>query len=144
MPRGTTPLASTILILTACAHPAPAVCPTPGVAATPPTMPSGPAPAPIAPVQPAISGYDQPPKAVLDVLRAPSPPQPYTSPTHKTILLVSWVDYPSIAQVAEPFLRLAGVRVDPNTPRKHDTPGGFAARPVAAPRGLVQAATRAT
>ncbi len=30
-----------------------------------------------------------------------------------------------MTQVAEPFLRLAGVRVEPRTRRKHDTPGGY-------------------
>ncbi len=38
-------------------------------------------------------------------------------------------EYPSIARVAEPFLRLAGVRVEPRTRRKHDTPGGYGVSP---------------
>ena len=50
------------------------------------------------------SGYDKPPQNILDVLHAPSPPQPYVSPTHDTILLVSWEEYPPMARVAEPFL----------------------------------------
>ena len=37
---------------------------------------------------PAGSGYDKPPQNVLDVLHAPSPPQPYVSPTRDAILLV--------------------------------------------------------
>src|ERR1700693_499816 len=57
---------------------------------------------------PANSGYDNPPQYVLDVLHAPSPPNPYVSPTGDRILLVSWVRYPPITQVAEPFLRLPG------------------------------------
>ena len=36
---------------------------------------------------------------------------PGVSPTQDAILLVSWQDYPSIARVSTPFLRLAGVRV---------------------------------
>src|SRR5688572_24257327 len=72
-----------------------------------------------------LSSYNKPPQHVLDVLHAPSPPSPYVAPTRDRILLVSWVDYPSISQVAEPFLRLAGVRVEPRTRRKHDTPGGY-------------------
>jgi|SRR5271170_1552302 len=59
----------------------------------------------------ATSGYNLPPKNILDVMRAPSPPIPRVSPTQDTILLVYWQDYPSIARVANPFLRLAGVRV---------------------------------
>ncbi|MGE0866975.1 MAG: prolyl oligopeptidase family serine peptidase [Kofleriaceae bacterium] len=87
------------------------------------------------------SGYDQPPKHVLDVLHAPAPPQPYISPTNDTILLVSWVQYPPIAQVAEPFLKLAGVRVEPRTRRKHDTSGGYGVAPCAQTFTLVDIAT---
>ncbi|HEX5057926.1 MAG TPA: prolyl oligopeptidase family serine peptidase [Kofleriaceae bacterium] len=78
-----------------------------------------------------VSTYNKPPQHVLDVLHAPSPPSPYISPKRDRILLVSWVDYPSITQVAEPFLRLAGVRVEPRTRRKHDTPGGYGVAPCA-------------
>jgi dipeptidyl aminopeptidase/acylaminoacyl peptidase len=87
------------------------------------------------------SGYDRPPQNVLDVLHAPAPPQAYTSPTRDTILLVSWVDYPSITQVAEPFLRLAGVRVEPRTRRKHDTPGGYGVTACARSFALVDVAS---
>jgi dipeptidyl aminopeptidase/acylaminoacyl peptidase len=84
-----------------------------------------------APAKPseAASGYNQPPKNILDVMQAPSPPYPEVSPTHDTILLVSWQDYPSIARVATPFLRLAGVRVEPKNHSKHDTPGGYGITP---------------
>jgi dipeptidyl aminopeptidase/acylaminoacyl peptidase len=71
------------------------------------------------------SGYSQPPQAILDIMRAPSPPSPYLNPTHDRMLLVAWEDYPSIARVARPYLRLAGVRVEPGNHSKHDTPGGY-------------------
>src|SRR5580700_10873755 len=71
------------------------------------------------------SGYNQPPKNILDVMQAPSPPRPVVSPTQDSILLVSWQDYPSIARVATPYLRLAGVRLEPKNRSKHDTPGGY-------------------
>jgi dipeptidyl aminopeptidase/acylaminoacyl peptidase len=77
------------------------------------------------------SGYDQPPKYILDVMHAPSPPVPEVSPTEDNILLVSWQDYPSISRVATPFLRLAGVRVEPGNHSKHDTPGGYGITPCA-------------
>ncbi len=83
------------------------------------------------------SGYNQPPQNILDVMRADSPPQPMVSPTHDTILLVSWQDYPSIARVAMPFLRLAGVRVEPGNHSKHDTPGGYGITPCASKFDLV-------
>ena len=87
------------------------------------------------------SGYNQPPQNVLDVLHAPPPPQPSVSPTRETILLISDVEYPPIAQVAEPFLRLAGVRVEPRTRRKHDTEGGYGVAPCAYGISLVDIAS---
>ncbi len=65
-------------------------------------------------------------------MQAPSPPIPVVSPTHDTILLVTWQDYPSIARVATPYLRLAGVRIEPKNHSRHDTPGGY---------GITQCAT---
>src|SRR5271170_5968455 len=53
----------------------------------------------------APSGYNQPPKNILDVMHAPSPPVPRVSPTLDAILLVSWREYPSISRVSTPFLR---------------------------------------
>ncbi|CAN5532379.1 S9 family peptidase [soil metagenome] len=89
------------------------------------------------------SGYDLPPPNILDVLRAPSPAVPYVNPTGDSILFVSWVDYPAMARVAEPFLKLAGVRVEPRTRRKHDTPGGYGIPPCARELSLVAIATGA-
>lgn len=73
----------------------------------------------------AQTGYDKPPQYILDVMHAPSPPVPVVSPTKDRMLLVSWQEYPSIARVATPYLRLAGVRVEPKNHSKHDTPGGY-------------------
>jgi dipeptidyl aminopeptidase/acylaminoacyl peptidase len=71
------------------------------------------------------SGYDLPPKNILDVMRAPAPPYPLASPAQDAILLISVQQYPSISRVSTPFLRLAGVRVEPRNHSKHDTPGGY-------------------
>jgi dipeptidyl aminopeptidase/acylaminoacyl peptidase len=84
------------------------------------------------------SGYDLPPKNILDVMRAPSPPMPLVSPTHDAILLISLQDYPSISRVATPFLRLAGARVEPKNHSKHDTPGGYGITPCARSFELVR------
>ncbi len=65
------------------------------------------------------------------------------SPTQDTILLVSWQNYPSISRVATPFLRLAGVRVEPANHSKHDTPGGYGITPCATNFDLVHVADRA-
>ncbi|MGZ8868962.1 MAG: prolyl oligopeptidase family serine peptidase [Thermoanaerobaculia bacterium] len=89
-----------------------------------------------------VSGYDRPPQYVLDVLHAPAPPRPILSPTRASVLLVSWVEYPPMKQVAEPFLKLAGVRVEPRTRRKHDTPGGYGVAPCAQTLSVVDVATR--
>lgn len=89
-----------------------------------------------------VSGYDLPPQYVLDVLHAPAPPRPVLSPTRASTLLVSWVQYAPMAQVAEPFLKLAGVRVEPRTRRKHDTPGGYGVAPCAQTLSVVDIATR--
>lgn len=89
-----------------------------------------------------VAGYDLPPQYVLDVLHAPAPPRPMLSPTRTTALLVSWVQYPPMTQVAEPYLKLAGVRVEPRTRRKHDTPGGYGVAPCAQTLSLVDIATK--
>ena len=94
---------------------------------------------PAAPAQSA-SGYDQPPKEILDVMRAPSPSYPNVSPAQDMILLESWEDYPSISRVATPFLRLAGVRVEPRNHSRHDTPGGYGITPCARAFELVRIA----
>jgi dipeptidyl aminopeptidase/acylaminoacyl peptidase len=62
------------------------------------------------------------------------------SPTNDTILLVSWQDYPSIARVATPFLRLAGARVEPKNHSRHDTPGGYGITSCATGFALVRVA----
>ncbi|WP_306601962.1 prolyl oligopeptidase family serine peptidase [Geothrix sp. 21YS21S-2] len=76
-------------------------------------------------------GYRQPSQAILDVMRAPSAPVPYLNPTRDRMLLVAWESYPSIGRVAAPFLRLAGVRVEPRNHSRHDTPGGYGITPSA-------------
>jgi dipeptidyl aminopeptidase/acylaminoacyl peptidase len=73
----------------------------------------------------APSGYNQPSKAILDVMRTPSAPRPILSPSADRMLLAAVEDYPSITRVATPFLRLAGVRVEPGNHSRHDTPGGY-------------------
>ena len=77
------------------------------------------------------TGYSQPPKEILDVMRAPSPPVPSISPTQDTLLMVSWQDYPPMTRVATPFLRLAGVRVEVKNRSRHDIPGGNGIKPCA-------------
>jgi len=128
--------------LAACATPTP-VAPSPS---PPPTAPA----AVIAPTATSTvasaaapevaSGYDKPPQSILDVLHAPSPPTAHVNPTHDAILLVSWQDYPPMTRVATPFLRLAGVRIEPKNHSRHDTPGGYGITPCATDYTLVHVA----
>ncbi len=59
------------------------------------------------------SPYKLPPKDVVAMIDAPQPPIPVVSPTRDKLLLVDVQYYPSIATLAEPVLRLAGVRINP-------------------------------
>jgi hypothetical protein len=88
----------------------------------------------------ASSAYNQPPKEILDVMRAPPPPSPSLSPTRDKLMLVTMDEYPSIAKVATPFLRLAGVRIEPGNHSQHDTPGGYGIPPCVSAIDLVQVA----
>jgi dipeptidyl aminopeptidase/acylaminoacyl peptidase len=122
------PLAS----LAACAHepvppPGPPAVPPPIVRPEPPRPPAPP-PRPPPPPVPPPSGYDRPPANILDVMHSPPPPAPILSPQGDKILLYTTVEYPSMSVVAEPYLKLAGVRVEPRTRAKHDTPGGYGIR----------------
>jgi dipeptidyl aminopeptidase/acylaminoacyl peptidase len=63
----------------------------------------------------AAQGYQRPPKAVTDILDAPPSPAVAVSPTGDALLLVQGSRYPSIAEVAAPQLRLAGLRINPRT-----------------------------
>jgi len=67
-------------------------------------------------------GYQKPPKAVLDVLNAPVTPRASVGRTRDVVLLYSPELYPPIADVARPFLRLAGVRIDAATNGPHNPP----------------------
>jgi dipeptidyl aminopeptidase/acylaminoacyl peptidase len=70
----------------------------------------------------AQSTYQKPPKNVLDVLHAPVPPNASVSPTGDTMILATPVPYPPIADLAQPFLRLAGVRIIPKNHSVHGAP----------------------
>ncbi|AXE32948.1 S9 family peptidase [Chromobacterium phragmitis] len=91
------------------------------------------------PLTPAFAaGYQQPPANILKVMRAPSLPMPSINPTRDAMLLVGWQEYPSIARVAAPYLKLAGTRVEPANRAKHDTPGGYGIPPCAESFKLVK------
>ena len=63
----------------------------------------------------AQTAYQKPPQAVADILNAPPIPSVSVSPTRDYLAIVESARYPSIAEVAEPMLRLAGLRINPQT-----------------------------
>src|SRR5215207_10628457 len=70
----------------------------------------------------AQGSYKQPPKDVMDVLNAPAIPSVSVSPVRDRMALLEPLRYPPIAELAQPMLRLAGVRVNPNTNGQHRQP----------------------
>jgi len=67
----------------------------------------------------AESKYELPPQAILDVMNAPAPPLAMAAPTGTVILLARPLYYPPISDLAEPLLRLGGVRVNPKNNGVH-------------------------
>jgi dipeptidyl aminopeptidase/acylaminoacyl peptidase len=63
--------------------------------------------------------YQKPPQAVLDLMNAPLLPSLSASPTGTYATLSEQARYPSIAEVAQPMLRLAGIRINPRANGLH-------------------------
>ena len=63
--------------------------------------------------------YQKPPKVVSDVLESAPTPAVSVSPTRDRLLEVEGVRHPSIADLAAPMLRLAGLRINPATNGRH-------------------------
>lgn len=66
--------------------------------------------------------YQKPPKEILDVLNAPPTPQGLLNPTRTYMMLAQGVRYPAIADLSQPMLRLAGLRINPRTNGPHMPP----------------------
>ncbi len=64
--------------------------------------------------------YEKPPKAILDVMNAPVTPTLLLSPTRDFALQSQTVQYPPIAELAQPMLRIAGMRINPATNGLHN------------------------
>ena len=75
-------------------------------------------------VGPAVGAepYSKPPENVDRVLRAPLPPNISLNPTRDTVMQATLVRYPAIADLAQPMLRLAGVRVLTRNRGQHASP----------------------
>jgi dipeptidyl aminopeptidase/acylaminoacyl peptidase len=68
---------------------------------------------------PADNGYLLPPKAIVDLLDAPPPPTAELSPSRDAVVLLERASMPTIAELSQPMLRLAGVRINPRTNGPH-------------------------
>ncbi|HEV7858398.1 MAG TPA: prolyl oligopeptidase family serine peptidase [Pyrinomonadaceae bacterium] len=66
--------------------------------------------------------YRKPPQDVLDVLNAPVTPTASVGPARDYMLLAEGVRYPPIADLAQPMLRLAGLRINSRTNGLHLAP----------------------
>jgi dipeptidyl aminopeptidase/acylaminoacyl peptidase len=83
---------------------------TAGLAAQPATTPA--------------SGYLTPPKAIVDILDAEPLPTVVVSPNHDVLAIVPRRSMPPIAELAQPMLRLAGLRINPTNNGQHRAPSG--------------------
>ena len=68
----------------------------------------------------AQDGYLKPPQVVLDILDAPSLPTVQLSPDRTRMLIIERANMPTIADLAQPMLRLAGTRINPQTFGPHN------------------------
>ena len=74
--------------------------------------PSHATPQPTAPPIELPSTYEEPPKDVVDIVDAPATPHVLVSPRRDRVLLAHYDALPSIEDVAAPYERLAGLRID--------------------------------
>ena len=72
-----------------------------------------------APTAPAATGYLLPPKEIVDILDTAPPPTAELSPSRDVVVLLERAPFPSIAELAQPMHRLAGLRINPRTNGPH-------------------------
>jgi dipeptidyl aminopeptidase/acylaminoacyl peptidase len=69
------------------------------------------------------TGYLTPPKAIVDILDAEPLPGVTVGPARETIALLPRRSMPSIEELAQPMLRLAGLRINPANNGPHGASG---------------------
>lgn len=77
----------------------------------------------IASVSQAQQGYRKPPQEIVKILKAPRLPSVSIDPTNRTMILIHRQTMPSISDMSQPMLRLAGRRINPNTNSQHGNSG---------------------
>ena len=60
-----------------------------------------------------VSGYQQPPAIMRDLLLAPPTPSANIDRSGRWLMLTERSSYPGLAELAEPELRIAGLRINP-------------------------------
>ncbi|MET0211417.1 MAG: S9 family peptidase, partial [Vicinamibacterales bacterium] len=65
--------------------------------------------------RPAATGYQLPPQVIVDMLDAAPPPGLELSPTREVVALLHRASMPTIAELSQPMLRIAGRRINPRT-----------------------------
>lgn len=77
----------------------------------------------LAQAQPAVAhGYQKPPSPIPQLLDAPPTPVVLASPKADYLLVADRIPSPPIADLAQPMLRLAGIRINPITNGRHHPP----------------------
>ena len=79
--------------------------------------------------------YQQAPKVIHDVLNSPAQPTVIVAPTHDRMLVVDSRRHPSVADLAQPMLRIGGLRIDPASNGPHHPPRHIALRVIAIDTG---------
>src|SRR5262245_7031519 len=67
---------------------------------------------PLAALADSPSGYQKPPEAIRKILDLPPAPAVSLSPNRDYLVLAEQQRYPTIADLARPILRIAGLRID--------------------------------
>jgi len=70
------------------------------------------------------SGWQSPPDDIMKVLHAPQLPWVWTAPTGEYMLLADPILFPTLAELAAPMHKLAGMRVNPAINCRHGDHGG--------------------
>jgi len=66
-----------------------------------------------------LTAYQKPPREIAEAINQPLPPVISVSPTKDYAILMEAPPHPSIAELAEPIARLAGLRIDIRTNGRH-------------------------
>ena len=76
------------------------------------------------PASRATTGYLTPPREIVDILEAEPLPTVSVGPNRETMALTTRRSMPTIEEIAQPMLRLAGARINPRNNAPHRMPSG--------------------